>query len=76
MVLTVNVNNSNITLGLFDGDKMVMVAKTVTDKTKGEEDYVLTFKDLLAGKNVKTSDIDGCIVSCVVAQLITTIEDS
>ena len=77
MVLTVNVTNTNITIGVFnDENKLVMVAKTVTDKSKSEEEYAQIFSDLCANKGVRASDIEGSILSCVVAQLAATIEEA
>lgn len=77
MVLTVNVTNTNITIGVFNEEnKLVMVAKTVTDKTKSEEEYAQIFSDLCANKNIKSGDIEGSILSCVVAQLSATIDEA
>ena len=77
MVLTVNVTNTNITIGVFNEEnKLVMVAKTVTDKTKSEEEYAQIFSDLCANKEIRSSDIEGAIISCVVAQLSATIEEA
>lgn len=76
MVLTVNVNNSNIILGVFEQEKLVTVVKTVTDKTKSEEEYLQIFTDLLEGKGIDLKDIEGVVLSCVVAQLITTIDEA
>ena len=77
MVLTVNVTNTNITIGVFNEEnKLVMVAKTVTDKTKSEEEYAQIFSDLCANKEIRSTDIEGAIISCVVAQLSATIEEA
>ncbi len=69
MILTVDVGNSNITLGGFDGDKLVFVARVASDTQKTEDEYASIIKNVLSIRGVECGEIDGAIISSVVPPL-------
>lgn len=70
MLLVIDIGNTNITLGIFDGDNKVFTARLATDISKTGDQYAVELVNILNLNGVKVEDIDGCIVSSVVPVLI------
>ena len=64
MLLTVDIGNTNITLGLFDADALVEEFRLASDKDLSQEEYEVLLKTLY-----KPYNIDGCIIASVVSEL-------
>ena len=64
MLLTADIGNTSITLGLFDDNAIVEKFRLASDKDLSLEEYEVLLKSLL-----KDFYIDGCIISSVVEEL-------
>ena len=64
MLLTADIGNTNITLGLFDENALVEEFRLASDKDLSLEEYEVLLKSLF-----KDFSIDGCIISSVVSEL-------
>lgn len=64
MLLTADIGNTSITLGLFDEEALVEEFRLASDKDLSLEEYEVLLKSLL-----KDFNIDGCIISSVVEEL-------
>ena len=64
MLLTVDIGNTSITLGIFDGSALVQEFRIASDKDLTLEEYEVLVKSLF--KDLKPS---GCIISSVVEEL-------
>lgn len=64
MLLTADIGNTSITLGLFDDTALVEEFRLASDKDLTLEEYEVLLKSLLKGYN-----ICGCIISSVVEEL-------
>lgn len=69
MVLTIDIGNTNITLGGFLGDDLKFVARLATVSTKTADEYAVLLLNILAIHNVDKSQIKGAIISSVVPPL-------
>ena len=69
MILTIDIGNSNIMLGGFDGDKSVFVARIATDVSKTEDEYSAVILGVLSLHGTDKSEIKGAIISSVVPPL-------
>lgn len=69
MVLTVDIGNTNITLGGFNGNSLVFVARMATDTSKTEDEYAGKLLSVLAIHGVDKAQIKGAIISSVVPPL-------
>ncbi|MDL2328771.1 type III pantothenate kinase [Desulfosarcina sp. OttesenSCG-928-A07] len=69
MLLTLDVSNSTIKAGIFDGEKLTAFWQVATERHKVADNYAVLFLNLfhLAGVDVKT--ITGVSMSCVVPRL-------
>lgn len=64
MLLTADIGNTSITLGLFEEDALVEEYRLASDKDLSLEEYEVLLKTLF-----KEFKVDGCIISSVVEEL-------
>lgn len=76
MTLCIDIGNSNIVLGGFEGGKLSFVARISTDISKTQDEYACTVLDVLSLKKVDKSLIDGCIISSVVPPLNSIVKNA
>lgn len=69
MVLTADIGNSNIVLGVFEGDVLKLTLRIKTDATRTRDEYAINLNSMLKINNINVSDIDGAIISSVVPNL-------
>lgn len=66
MLLTIDVGNTNITLGVYEGETLKMTARVATDIKNTADQYAVELKNVLALKGVAIEKIDGAIIGSVV----------
>lgn len=66
MLLTIDIGNTNITLGLFDGEHLCSTARLSTVDGKTPDQYAVEMGQVLALHGADISLIDDCILSSVV----------
>ena len=64
MLLTADIGNTSITLGLFDDSALVEEFRLASDRDLSQEEYEVLLKSLL-----KDFSVSGCIISSVVEEL-------
>lgn len=69
MLLVLDVGNTNITLGVFDDDRLVVESRIATNLKKMEDEYAMIFMDILKLYHLRREDITGAIFSSVVPTL-------
>lgn len=69
MILTVDIGNTNITLGGFEGEELTFVARLATDPLKTEDEYASKILSTIRLHGVARENIDGAIISSVVPPL-------
>ncbi len=71
MILTLDVGNSNITIGCIGFEnKIYFVSRLFSDLNKTEDEYRIDFENILNLYNIDVSKIEGGIISSVVPPLI------
>lgn len=73
MILTVDVGNTNITMGLFDGEKLVGTYRLTTKTPRTSDEFGVTIKAVI-GDNCKY--VDGIIISSVVPNVMYSLKNS
>lgn len=68
MLLVLDIGNTSITAGVFEGDKLVESWHLASDKKRSEDEYGIVLKNLLKDANFDQK-IDAAIVSSVVVPL-------
>ena len=58
MLLTVDVGNTNVTLGVFDGENLRTTLRIETDINRMGDEYAATMLTLLGHHSIKNSEIN------------------
>lgn len=66
MLLTVDIGNTNITLGTYNNRILGFTARLSTDTKKTDDEYAIEIKQLLSLYNMSPDDIEDCIIASVV----------
>ncbi len=74
MLLVIDIGNTNIKMGVFRGDELVMSLRLATSVGKTSDEYGLNVKDLLEASGIKLTDITAVIMSSVNPNLNYTFE--
>jgi type III pantothenate kinase len=74
MLLSFDIGNTSIHLGLFAGERVVSTWRLGVETEKFPDEYGVIFSNLLTLRGYSVSDVDACIVACDVPPLIPTIE--
>ncbi len=70
MLLTVDVGNTNITFGAYEGEKLSCTFRMMTGQTRTSDEYGITITELLNHNGVNIDTIDGVIVASVVPAIM------
>ena len=73
MLLTIDIGNTNITLGVFDDNEIIQSWRLATDEKRTEDEYGVFLKNLLKETNLDKK-ITNAVISSVVVQLTERIE--
>lgn len=76
MLLTVDMGNTNITLGAFSGDELFFTARLLTIRGKTADQYAIEFSQIFALNNVEKTTFHACILSSVVPELTETLRQT
>lgn len=69
MLLALDMGNTNITIGVFEDERLLLESRLATDYTKMEDQYAIELMDILRLYHVDAAQIDGVIISSVVPPL-------
>lgn len=69
MLLCIDIGNTNIKLGLFNGDQLRAHWRIATDRAKLADEYAMLSLDLFASERLSARDVTGCAISSVVPPL-------
>ncbi len=69
MLLTVDVGNTNICCGIFDGDELVTTFRFITKQTRTPDEFSLQIHAILEVKGIKEEQVTDVIISSVVPNL-------
>ncbi len=69
MLLTLDLGNTNITVGVFDEEELVCECRLATNRSRTEDQYAVELLSILQLHNIDPKTIDGAILSSVVPGL-------
>ena len=70
MLFAVDVGNTNITVGLFDGKKLIKTFRITTGTARTSDEYGVYFVDWLRVRDIHVSEIDAVIIASVVPKVM------
>lgn len=74
MLFVIDVGNTNIVLGVYEGDALKHNWRIGTDRSKTDDEFGMLIKSLFADKGLSFSDVEGIIISSVVPPLMFPLE--
>lgn len=74
MLLAIDIGNSNIVAGIFEGPRLQSHWRVATDSSKTSDDYGVLFLGLLETAGLPTAQVGGIILSSVVPSLTPVFE--
>ena len=66
MLLTIDIGNTNITLGAYNSGFLAFTARLATDPRKTDDQYAIEIKHILSLYNIEGEQIEDCIIASVV----------
>ena len=66
MVLTIDVGNSNIVVGVYENDKLRFISRLASDQNRTADETAVHLKAILSIHEIRIAGIDGAIISSVV----------
>ena len=72
MLLVVDVGNTNISFGVFDGDALLHHVRSESARARTADEYAVLVHQMLSMRGVDPSNIDAAIVASVVPTLTDT----
>lgn len=70
MLLTIDIGNTNLTFGVFNGDKILHTFRLTTSLPRTSDEFGVQILEQLSHKNVKADDIEGVIICSVVPKVM------
>ena len=75
MLLAIDIGNTNVAIGAFEGDDLKAAWRLATDARRLADQYSLELRGLLPLKGVSTVEIEGCAMCSVVPTLTPVFEE-
>lgn len=75
MLLTIDVGNTNIVLGVFEEKTLINHWRIVTKKDQTEDEYGILIDNLYRSDKLDRFKTNGVIISCVVPPMVRTMEE-
>jgi type III pantothenate kinase len=75
MLLAIDVGNTNITIGLFNGDRLHATWRIASDRERLADEYAVVLLNLLQNEGLKVADVDSAVMASGVPQLSTVFEE-
>lgn len=76
MILTFDIGNTNIVIGLFDGEKLTHKWRLPSNTKKSVDDYAVDMVELFLTDKVDCLKIEGCVIGSVVPILTGLINEA
>ena len=70
MILVIDVGNTNMTMGVFDGEKLAATFRMMTKTPRTSDDYGLMITQLLKNNKIAVEQLEGTIIASVVPDVM------
>ena len=74
MILVLDVGNTNIVLGVYEGKNLIADWRLATDHKRTADEYGVQVMQLFTQKKIELDEVEGVIVSSVVPNIMYTVE--
>ncbi len=70
MILVIDVGNTNMTIGVFSGEKLEATFRMMTKTPRTSDEYGIMITQLLNNKNITMNQLEGSIIASVVPDVM------
>lgn len=70
MILVIDVGNTNMTLGVYSGEKLEATFRMMTKTPRTSDEYGVIITQLLKNRDIDTKDLEGSIIASVVPDVM------
>lgn len=70
MLLTIDIGNTNITMGIYEGDDLLFTSRLATDRKRTSDQYAVELLNIFNLHNASCSGFSGAIISSVVPEVV------
>ena len=75
MLLAIDIGNTNVTLGIFDGEKLAATWRLASDPHKMPDEYAVLLLNLLDHSGISPTDITDAVMCSSVPPLVVTFDE-
>ena len=75
MLLAIDIGNTNIVLGLYQGKKLVTHWRLRTEAERTADEYGVIISQLISSKGFRTNQIHSIVASCVVPPMVSVTQE-
>jgi type III pantothenate kinase len=75
MLLAIDVGNTNIVLGCYQGDQLISNWRIVTEQKRTSDEYGMVLRNLYTARGLALKDTVAIIISCVVPPMLNMLEE-
>lgn len=76
MIIAIDIGNTNITWGVYDGEELLFVSRLATDRSRTKDQYALEIREILKMQDVRADHCAGAIISSVVPELTNSLRQA
>lgn len=73
MLLTIDIGNTNITMGIYEGDELLFTSRLATDRKRTSDQYSVELLNIFKLHNASCTDFSGAIISSVVPEVVNSV---
>lgn len=70
MLLVIDVGNTNMTLGVYEGEQLVATFRMMTETPRTSDEYGVMITQLLKNRGIDVKELEGTIVASVVPEVM------
>lgn len=74
MLICIDIGNTNITIGIYDGDKLKVTARLATDSRRTSDQYAIEIRDIIHIYEIERSEITDAAICSVVPTVGNAVE--
>lgn len=75
MLLAIDVGNTQTVIGVYDGRERIRHWRVLTEPGRTADEYGVLLWNLYSASRLRTPDIQGIVVSCVVPSMVSVVEE-
>lgn len=72
LLLAIDIGNTSIAVGVFDGEELIATFRVATDRDNFPDEYAVLFVNLLRSRGIESDEVGAAILSSTVPPLVGT----